>query len=288
MADYPIRPLQLRILQILKETDAALHGAHLRYYIIAGTLLGAVRHGGFIPWDDDIDIAMPRPDYDRLLRDHKKILPPYLELISAETSPGYPFPFGKIQDARTTLIERLHLPWIGGVYIDVFPLDGVPGHPLRRRLHFTAHEYRKRLLYFLYRDPYRHGHGPSAWPYMAARRLYDAAKVQAAIRRSCTATPYDTSRLVVDHDDGLAGVMPRDIFGTPAPITFEGLTLSGPEHPDQYLTRKYGDYMTPPPPPAQRQHNFHYLDLDTPYRQSFPDGCHSASSNPLIGQQTQK
>ncbi len=268
MADYPIRPLQLRILQILKETDQALRHAGLRYYIIAGTLLGAVRHGGFIPWDDDIDIGMPRPDYDRLLQQNSKILPPYLELISAETNPGYPFPFAKIQDARTTLIERAHMPWLGGVYIDVFPLDGVPDNTVQRHIHFSRHEYRKRLLYYLYRDPYRHGHGPSAWPYLAARHLYNAARVQANIRRSCTRYPFDTSRQAVDHDDGLRGVLPREIFGTPTPITFEGETLLGPEQPDIYLSRKYGDYMTPPPAPKQRQHNFHYLDLNTPYRQT--------------------
>ena len=100
------------------------HG--LTYYIWAGTMIGAVRHHGFIPWDDDIDIAMPREDYDRLIAHCREWLPEPLEMICAEDDSSYPLPFAKIQDASTTLIERKHMDYVGGIYIDVFPIDGVP------------------------------------------------------------------------------------------------------------------------------------------------------------------
>ncbi len=77
---------------------------------------------------------------------------------------------------------------------------------------------------------------------------------------------FDTSALVVDHDDGRKGIMPRTVLGTPTPILFEGKMVLGAEHPDAYLTQKYGDYMTIPPGEKQRQHNFHLLDLNKGYR----------------------
>ena len=75
MAEYNIRELQLRILETLKAVDNVCREHNLRYYIWAGTMIGAVRHKGFIPWDDDLDIAMPRPDYDRLIEHAAEWLP---------------------------------------------------------------------------------------------------------------------------------------------------------------------------------------------------------------------
>lgn len=80
MADYDIRPLQLRILKILLAVDKVCKEHGLRYYIMAGTMLGAVRHKGFIPWDDDLDIGMPRADYDLLMSHSKEWLPSLMRL----------------------------------------------------------------------------------------------------------------------------------------------------------------------------------------------------------------
>lgn len=112
MADYDIRPLQLRILKILLAVDKVCKEHGLRYYIMAGTMLGAVRHKGFIPWDDDLDIGMPRADYDLLMSHSKEWLPRPYEAVCAENDPDYPLPFAKIQDADTTLIERMHLKYL--------------------------------------------------------------------------------------------------------------------------------------------------------------------------------
>lgn len=109
MATYDIRPLQLRILKNLLAIDKVCKEHNLRYYIMAGTMLGAVRHKGFIPWDDDLDIGMPRADYDLLMTNAKEWLPEPYEAVCAENDKEYPLPFAKIQDADTTLIERMHL-----------------------------------------------------------------------------------------------------------------------------------------------------------------------------------
>ena len=132
MANYDIRPLQLRILKNLLAVDKVCKEHNLRYYIMAGTMLGAVRHKGFIPWDDDLDIGMPRADYDLLMANAKEWLPKPYEAVCAENDKEYPLPFAKVQDADTTLIERMHLKYLGGVYIDIFPLDGVPESRMRK------------------------------------------------------------------------------------------------------------------------------------------------------------
>lgn len=77
---------------------------------------------------------------------------------------------------------------------------------------------------------------------------------------------FDNSPLVCDYDDGMKGIMSKEVLGTPTPIFFEGEEVWGVQEYDSYLTRKYGDYMTIPKQSGQRQHNFHYLDLDKPYR----------------------
>lgn len=266
MASYDIRPLQLHILKVLQAIDHTCRLHNLRYYLWAGTMLGAVRHKGFIPWDDDVDIAMPRRDYDLLITHCREWLPQPYEMVSYETDPTYPLPFAKIQDASTTLIERKHLCYLGGIYVDVFPLDGMTTNPLVQRIHFAHYFLLKKIQYFLYRDPYRHGHGPSSWIPLLCRRLYTMEEVQAKMKCLQKRYDYDISALVVDHDDGRKGIMPRTVIGKPMPVAFEGETVMGVEQADTYLSQKYGDYMTIPSGPKQRQHNFYLLDLKKPYR----------------------
>lgn len=268
MANYDIDELHKRILRIVKAIDytCAAHG--LRYYIWAGTMIGAIRHKGFIPWDDDLDIAMPRKDYDMLVKNAVEWLPEPFEFVCAENDPSYPLPFGKIQDASTTLIERMHLRYLGGIYIDVFPIDGVPENKVVRKLHFAKYEYYKRILYFIHRDPYKHGHGASSWLPLICRKLYSMQGIQRKIKSLLKEYDYDSCQLVADYDDGSKGAMEKTILGTPTPYLFEDTELLGVEEYDKYLSNKYGDYMTIPKHSGQRQHNFHYLDLDTPYREN--------------------
>lgn len=269
MAQYDIRPLQLRILDILTAFNHVCSEHNLRYYLWAGTMLGAVRHGGFIPWDDDLDIAMPRRDYDLLMQNANEWMPQPYELVSYETDPEhYPLPFAKLQDASTTLIERMHLSYLGGIYMDIFPLDGMPSSKLQQRLHFIRYQWLKKALYFVHRDPYRHGHGPSCWLPLLCRKLYTMQGLQEKIRNMQRAYDYDTADLIVDHDDGLKGVMPKSLLGNPTPVQFEGKTVMGVEHPHEYLTLKYGEYMVIPDGNHQRQHNFHLLDLEKGYRET--------------------
>jgi len=267
MASYDIETLHQHILQIMLTTDRVCQEHDIRYYCWAGTMLGAVRHKGFIPWDDDMDICMPRPDYDRFLTHAHEWLPQPLEALSIETSATYPGSFAKIVDSSTTLIERAHSDYVAGIYIDVFPIDGAPKAKWARQIAVTRYKLLDKLLYFLHRDPYKHGHGPSSWPVLAIQKLFSHEWARRQLRAANLAYDYDKSDYVLDYDDGVDGVLPKRVLGTPQPVEFEGHWVMGVEHADEYLRQKYGDYMVVPPHDHQRQHNFFYLDYNLPYRQ---------------------
>lgn len=267
MAAYDIRPLQLHILDILLAIDKVCREHGLRYYLAAGTLLGAVRHQGFIPWDDDVDIAMPRKDYDLLMQHCKEWLPQPYEGLFAENDPDYPGNFAKVIDSSTTLIERAHHAYIGGVYVDVFPIDGMTSNKLMQRLHFAQYSFYKKIIYLICRDPYKHGHGPSSWLPLLCRKFFTLKEAQAQLLSIQRKYSDRERELLVDHDFGMKGIMAKTIYGTPTKIMFEGHPLYGVEQADKYLSLLYGDYMTIPPGEKQRQHNFYYLDYHLPYRQ---------------------
>ena len=267
MASYDIKLLQSNILKILLAVDKVCQEHHLRYYAWAGTMLGAVRHKGFIPWDDDMDICMPRPDYDCFMSHAHEWLPAPYEAICAEINSSYPGAFGKVINANTTLIEREHSDYLGGIYIDIFPIDGVPSGRLAQKIAVMRYGILDKLIYFLNRNPYKHGHGSSSWPILLLQKLFSRQWAQKRILKLRLRYDYEQSDKVLDYDDGIRGIIDKKILGSPTPIEFEGERIMGVEKWDLYLTAKYGDYMIIPPHDDQRQHNFFYLDYNLPYRQ---------------------
>ena len=267
MASYDIETLHAHILKILLAVDGVCRQHGIRYFCWAGTMLGAVRHQGFIPWDDDMDVCMPRPDYDRFMEHAHEWLPDPLEALCIETCPNYPGGFGKVVDSSTTLIERAHTDYVAGIYIDVFPIDGISKHRLARRWAVARYKALDKLLYFIHRDPYKHGHGMKAWPVLLIQRLFTQEWARRQLRAAYLAYDYDKSEYVLDYDDGLRGIIAKRVLGTPKPVVFEGHEVMGVEHADEYLRTKYGDYMVVPPHDHQRQHNFFYLDYNLPYRE---------------------
>src|SRR3712207_2555288 len=102
-----IAQIQTVILGIMKAIDKVCREHNLQYFMIAGTMLGAIRHQNFIPWDDDADVALPRPDYDVLMAHANEWLPKEYELVEAGTTPDYPYQFARVQDKRTTYITKI-------------------------------------------------------------------------------------------------------------------------------------------------------------------------------------
>jgi len=266
--NYDIRILQQKIIGNLEAVDKVCREHHLRYYLWAGTMLGAVRHKGFIPWDDDMDICMPRPDYEQLVAHWREWLPQPYELISTETDPTYPYPFGKIEDSSTTVLERPDFKFLEGVYIDVFPIDGAPADEQERKRHFKKYKFWRHLLFLRGRDPFKHGYGPRSWFPWLLHKTFSLENLQQRVRRLMMRYDYETSDFVVDYDDGLKGVIEKRLLGTPQVYPFEDKQFLGVEHYDEYLTNKYGNYMQLPPKEKQIQHHFFRLDLNQPYRET--------------------
>lgn len=266
--NYDIRILQRKIIGNLEAIDQVCREHGLRYYLWAGTMLGAVRHKGFIPWDDDMDICMPRPDYEQLIAHWREWLPEPYEVIAPETDPTYPYPFAKIEDASTTVLERPDFKFLEGVYIDVFPIDGAPADEEERKSHFKRYKVWRHLLFLRGRDPFKHGHGPRSWFPWLLHKAWSLAELQEKVKEYMTKYPYDESEYVCDYDDGLKGVIEKRLLGTPQIYPFEDKQFLGVEHADEYLTNKYGNYMQLPPKEKQIQHHFFRLDLERSYKET--------------------
>ena len=124
-----LRRQQMRMLEILVEIDKICKKHDIRYWLSSGTLIGAMRHNGFIPWDDDLDIEMMRSDYVRLMEVLPSELPDWLALQNDETDPNYFFYYAKVRDRRSKMLEQNNYDRLWqeqGIYIDIFPLEQHP------------------------------------------------------------------------------------------------------------------------------------------------------------------
>lgn len=265
LSNQQTRPLQLRLLKILEDIDRVCKAHNIRYYLIAGTMLGAVRHKGFIPWDDDADVAMPRADYDRFIKHANEWLDEKYELVSGEDTPQYPYQFARIQDKGTTYVLRRDFSFVGGLPVDVFPLDGMTDSKLRQRIHYAKYRFLVKMLYFSLVDPYKHGRGLRSLVVRVTNRLISPKWVHRKLDSVQKEYSMDSHPLVADHDNDMSrGILPKEVYGTPVAVSFEGHHFAGVHDADTYLSHCYGDYMKPPKtPPLQ---NFRYLNLEQPYK----------------------
>lgn len=263
--DEELRKMQMILLNILKTIDKVCTEHNLTYYMIAGTMLGAIRHKGFIPWDDDADIAMPRADYDIFIQHANKWLPPYYELISGDKDKEYPYAFARVQDTHTTYILRRNFNYIGGLPVDVFPLDGMTDDTIAKKWHYIKYKSFRQLMYYNLRNPYKHGHGPESWIIRTIHKIVSKKWIHQKMDNIQKDYDYDNHKLVADHDNAPArGILPKEIYGTPVRYKFEDTMLCGVAQPHKYLEYCYGDYMKQPdklPLP-----NFRLLNLDKPYK----------------------
>lgn len=242
---------------------------HIPYYLVCGSALGAVKYGGFIPWDDDVDVALLRPDYDRFLREAPTLLPDGLFLQTFRSDPLYPNIFAKLRDSRTTLKESAvaHLPMNHGVFIDIFPLDGYPENKREQKRLERRKKYCKRLLLSAFKGHFS----------LKTRLAIRAMRLLGIHRRTGRIleqyeewiSAYDarTSSWLCNHGNwqGVLDYTPREQFGDGRIAFFEGLQVRIPADAERYLTRKYGDFRKDPPLEEQKGHHcFTATDLCTP------------------------
>jgi len=262
VAGVPIRDIQLQALEVLRSLVEFCDAHAIRYYLVGGTLLGAVRHRGFIPWDDDIDIVVPRPDYQRLLSILGQ-LPASLQAIHPSRCRSTPYPFLVIRRTNSQLLVDYVRPFDRGIGVDVFPLDSVPTGAGARRLLFRSIRLMRALSMNkqkgYYRRPLDYGQRlrfrllSFAAFFLSARfiyRIYDAFLVRGQVER-CS---------LMGNLYGLYGereVVAREVFGCGAQLSFEGSLFRVPEQPELYLQAIYGDFWQLPP--ADARHSGHRI-----------------------------
>ena len=250
---------QEHLLQLFRELDEICKKNNLRYVMAGGTAIGVVRNEGFIPWDDDIDIMIPRPDYERFLRVASEKLPPYLALCHYTKDCNYPFRQAKVVDKRYQLVREIFSDNKAyDVWIDVFPLDGLP----KGRLSLTAHKCWitfHMLTLKLSRLNY-HGtdYSKRTWWQCAVlkankvihfSRLLSMTKEIRKFNDFLSRYPFEQSEWCINcfGEYIYRESFPISWLGDGRKISFEGESFSAPQEAEKYLTKVYGDYMALPP-----------------------------------------
>ena len=260
----PLQQKELRLLQLYIGICEALE---LRYYLVCGTALGAVKYRGFIPWDDDVDVAMPREDYEVFLRKAPAMLPEGFFLQNYRTDPAFPQIFSKLRDSDTTYIEKssAHLPIHHGMYIDIFPLDYYP-EKNRRWFWFRNMLLRLRITYAFSADILR--------PVTRLLRVFTLPLLPslrgAIAKREKLFRSVTSGSRIANHCGawGAKEIVPAHWYGEGTDVTFEGLTVRAPKEYASWLTQVYGDYMQLPPEEKRIPHHFvDAFDLEKPYHQ---------------------
>jgi cytidyltransferase-like protein len=268
-----LRAMQLKILEIFKAVDNVCRDNSLRYYAISGTAIGTVRHGGFIPWDDDIDIAMPRCDYNKFKSIANNFLPHNFRFVDCIEEKTLGAVIGRVYDENTTYV---HNQTIGryskynGLYVDIMPLDGVPIGKLAFILHMKRLDFWKRVF---------QGKCLSDARFSNDKPMRKMVKVLAGIVFSiiprnliisrfltlASKYPFDDDKTIylsrtwgIGSHDGMNSYSRyyKSDFSEYVEVPFEDTKIRLPKGYDRYLSGLYPNYMAPPPSEKQVPHIF--------------------------------
>ena len=267
-----LRRLQLKELESLVYFDNFCKEHELTYFLLGGCVIGAVRHNGFIPWDDDIDVMMPRRDYERMLRlwkQHESGERFLMLKTDGKTFTGNSF--ATLIDTSATMIKEnqkdIDVPH--GIVTDVFPLDGCPDGRIQRYL-----QYYHAMMYSLYITevvPSKHG-GLMKLICSVLLKLVPSRERRTKIwkkhEKKMTRYGFHTHKKSTELCAGphyMRNEYPQVCFSEVVYHDFEGLSMPIPKGYDAYLKMAFGDYMALPPEDKQvPHHDLVALDLDTP------------------------
>ena len=257
-----IRELQLLELNVLKEFAAVCDRHNLTYYLSEGTLLGAIRHQGFIPWDDDVDVCMPREDYDIFANIVYTELPEYMGMLyfrhSDKNKKDRSF-FAHPYDKRYNILWKMEcdkysetLP----IWIDVTPLDGLPKKSLLK----TVHHIRMKILRATFRcsqvqqisTDRKLALSKRLAIILAGKMRLDKLNTNKCLEKYDDAAkryPYKDSESVINYGSeyGAKTIVPKKWYGEGRMIRFEDTEFRIPTEAEKILSQEYGDYMTLPP-----------------------------------------
>lgn len=250
-------------LAILKQVDAWCKENHVQYFLAYGTLLGAVRHQGYIPWDDDIDLMMLRPDYEKMLREFNQNRTDTLQILHTSVDPSYPYEFAKVHDTATQMLEETGIPYKIGINIDIFPMDAIQNGPEAVPAIVKKQKLTIRVL------------GWKIYKYQPEKHRLLKRIVSGAVHRAASVVSLHSLMERMDQsaqkwgDVGQANwvgcvcqrwftpgeVLEAEWLHDAVMLPFEGTNFPVPVQYDRVLTSWFGDYMQFPPAEEQVTHH---------------------------------
>lgn len=265
MKKLTTQELQSISIEILKQVTDLCEELHLRYALIYGTLIGAVRHHGYIPWDDDVDIMMPRPDYDKLLLYLSSHKLPNLTLFNRQTCPSYPYMISRISDDRY-ILEMENEESVGmGVFIDIYPYDGL-GKTKEEAKEFGLKG--DRLSSLCYQSTRKHFAIETTTSTVRKLIKYPVFLVSKLIGKDFFQNKLDKLARVKDYEEseyigcviwlswGEKDIFPRKWFDETIMMPFDKYQFRVPKYYDEVLRHEYGDYMQLPPEKDRIGHHY--------------------------------
>ena len=263
-------------LEIVKEVVKICDNHGLTYYMLGGTMLGAIRHKGFIPWDDDIDLGIPRQDYEKFLEIAPSELSNHLKVVNYKTDPEYHYYITRILDTDTKVVEER----IGGdkkytnASIDIFPIDGTPNNSILRKIYFIRVLYHRALMSLCYKDSIDRkrprGILEKILLWMMERlpieKMTTAYQQKEKIDKLLRKQNIEGAKFIGNIMGAYRTreIVPAEFYGRGRMYPFENIELRGMDLPNEYLEYTYGDYMKLPPEHERKTH-FKILEIHGQY-----------------------
>lgn len=256
-------------LDLLLQFDNICQKYGLKYFLIGGSLLGAIRHNGFIPWDDDIDVGMPRSDYDIFVSLCHEFKEPYF-LQTPHTDPEYAYSYAKLRNSNTTYVSKMFMyqNFNHGIYLDIFPfedwIDNGGGEERFNRIHQLSLE---NSTYMRLKNPHLDKANQERVQHWCGRNPIDVYdEIQRLASEYKGMSTEKVCKVVFTFFYGQE-LYPREYFDEIVRVNFEGFNIPIPINYDKILTQFYGDYMSLPP--AEKRDGGHggaIFNADIPYK----------------------
>lgn len=263
-----------KLIGILKKIMEVCEENNIHWFVGYGACIGAIRHKGCIPWDDDIDVCMPRPDYDRFVEICKNTDLGDYELATPNDTPGYYVHIVHMYDKNTTLYFTTHYLHVGGIFIDIFPIDGASDGNIYsnfRHCRFWKKISKISRLYHSKNDfctLIKKGRILTCFIIVITSLCKTPLQKLSwkMIERTTRKYPYYCSEFCVFYDTevyGMRNIIPKKWIEETIWVPFENIQVRVPKYYHEYLTHIYGDYMTPPPEDKKDdRHIIKYLDFE--------------------------